>query len=183
MKSNEHGFAIIGILLMLVLTAGVIAGYFFLQNQQTPTPQQSSPQPSPSADLTQEINPIPTSAASPSPAATAPVVVFDAAGSFSDSEEEQIRTRVVNPFIAYHQDIEGQADIVSMTISHSSGTLESYPYGADAIFANGAHSSFLISTTDGVVDWYLPDCLGDCSFSENFRANYPEIVSQLESTP
>jgi len=179
MRSNERGFAIIGIVLMLVLTVGVIAGYFFLQNQQTPAPQQASPQPSPSADLTQEIIPIPTSVASPSPTPTAPVVVFDAAGSFSDSEEDQIRTRGVNPFIAFHQDIEGQADIVSMTISHSSGTLANHPYGADAIFANGAHSSFLIKTTEGVVDWYLPDCLGDCPFSESFRANYPEIVSQF----
>ncbi len=178
MRSNERGFAVIAIIVILVLVLGAIAGYFILQNQKTPAPQQVSSQPSPSADLIQEISPIPTSEASLSPTPTAPVVVFEAAGSFSDSEEEQIRQRVVNPFIAYHQDIEDYADIVSITISHSA--TPGFLYSVDAVFANGGMTGFLVSSTGGDIDWWLPDCMGECPFTQSFRATYPEIVSQFE---
>ncbi len=136
------------------------------------------PQPSPSADLVQEISPLPTSEAPASPTPTTPVVVFEASGSFTGSEKNLITQRVVDPFIDYYQDIEDYADIVSITISRSD--TPGFLYSVDAIFANGGTTGFLVSSTGGDIDWWLPDCMGECPFTQSFKDKYPEIVSQLE---
>lgn len=123
----------------------------------------------------------PPAEATPAPSDTpaGPVVVFLAAGSFSADEEAQIRSRVVNPFIHYYRDLAGHPPLVSFTIEKVSG-VAGYPYGATAVFETGINIGFLISASGGAVDWWLPECMVACTFSDSFRAEYPEIVATLE---
>lgn len=108
-----------------------------------------------------------------------PVIVFQPGGLFSDDERNLLLTRVVNPFILYHQEVEGHPPLVSISIEPSS-SLADYPYSANAIFETGITAGWLVHATGGVVDWWLPECLGPCILSDAFRTAYPEIVSTLE---
>jgi hypothetical protein len=107
-----------------------------------------------------------------------PVVVFQAAGSFSDAEKDQLRQRVVQPFVMYYADLAEHPTLVSFSLEKMD--IAGYPYGADAIFEGGVTAGFLISNNSAPVDWWYPDCLGPCPFSDAFRAAYPEIIAIVE---
>jgi len=123
-----------------------------------------------------------TAAPSDPPATVAtpiPVVVFQAAGSFSDAEENQLRQRVVQPFVMYYAELAEHPTLVSFSLEKTDG-IAGYPYSADAIFEGGVTAGFLISNNSAPVDWWFPDCLGPCPFSDAFRAAYPEIIAIVE---
>jgi len=116
----------------------------------------------------------PTLAPSETPAG--PQVVFIDIGG---DAEAQIRARVVNPFILYYQDQPDTPRLVSITIELVPD-VPGYPYKAEAIFETGITNGFLIGVQGGLVDWWLPECMNSCGFSDSFRAAYPEIVGTME---
>jgi hypothetical protein len=123
-------------------------------------------------------------AAAPTETATAevvstPVVVYQPAGLFSDAERAILQTRVIEPYIHYHADLADHPPLVSLNMEPSD-SLADFPYSANAIFGEGITNGFLIHATGGVVDWWVPDCLGPCPVSDSFRAAYPEIMAILE---
>ncbi len=120
-----------------------------------------------------------TSEPSPAPATETPqepVVVFQ--DIFGDAEA-QLRTRVVEPFILYYRDLADYPRLLTITISIVPD-VPGYPYKAEAIFETGVTAGFLIGVQGGLVDWWLPECMVSCAFSDAFRAAYPEIVGTME---
>jgi hypothetical protein len=123
----------------------------------------------------------PPTAEPPAPTETpaGPEVVFLAAGSFSADEESQLRIRVIEPFIHYYRDLSGHPALLTLTIQKESG-ISGYPYSAQAVFETGINAGWLISASGGgTVDWWLPECMVACTFSDAFRAAYPEIVTAV----
>lgn len=106
----------------------------------------------------------------------APVVVFQ--DIFGDAEA-QIRGRVVEPFILYYRDLADYPRLLTITISVVPD-VPGYPYKAEAIFETGVTAGWLIGVQGGLVDWWLPECMYSCEFSDAFRAAYPEIVGTME---
>jgi hypothetical protein len=105
-----------------------------------------------------------------------PVVVFQ--DIFGDAEA-QIRTRVVEPFVLYYRDLADYPTLLTITISIVPD-VAGYPYKAEAIFETGITAGWLIGVQGGLVDWWLPECMYSCGFSDAFRAVYPEIVGTME---
>ena len=130
--------------------------------------------PAPTAEATAEPTIAPATEA---PAG--PEVVFLAEGSFSAEEKSQIMSRVVEPFILYYHDRVEHPALLTITIEKYDG-LAGYPYSAQAIFETGINTGWLVSASGGLVDWWIPDCMGPCPLSDAFRAAYPEIVAILE---
>lgn len=126
-----------------------------------------------------ETTAAPTSTAAPTDSGPEPVIVFQPGGLFTEDQRSILLTRVVNPFILYHQGLEGHPPLVSISIEPSSA-LADYPYSANAIFETGITAGWLIHASGGVVDWWLPECMGPCPLSDAFRTAYPEIVGTLE---
>ncbi len=131
---------------------------------ETPPPAPVSPSPT-------------TAAASPTAGHPQAVVVFEAEGSISQTDKDQLKARVVEPNLDYFLNLESGDYVVSMTVSpNTQASKTTYPYAARVIFKNGAYNSFSISKTKGAIDWWLPECMGPCPFSASFKAKYPEIV-------
>ncbi len=122
----------------------------------------------------------PTSTAEPPTAEPAgPEVVFLAEGSFSADEKAQLMARVVEPFIHYYRDLAEHPPLLTLTIEKYDG-LAGYVYTAQAIFEGGGNIGWLVSASGGLVDWWIPECMGACPLSASFRAAYPEIVAIME---
>ena len=136
-------------------------------------PATASP-PAPTAEATAEQTIAP---ATETPAG--PEVVFLAEGSFSAEEKSQIMSRVVEPFILYYHDRVEHPALLTIAIEKYDG-LAGYPYAAQAIFETGINTGWLVSASGGLVDWWIPDCMGLCPLSDVFRAAYPAIVAILE---
>lgn len=176
---KERGVAVIFLLLVIIVVSILTgAGYYFFIYQKGDTGlTKVTSLLSPSPVITEKPVSTPTVAVTATPTLPTPVVVFEAAGSFTQSEKDLITQKVIKPFIDYNQDLEDQADLVSITINHSD--TPGFPYSVNAIFANGGTSGFLVSGSGGDIDWWLPDCMGECPFTPEFKAKYPELVSQF----
>ena len=69
--------------------------------------------------------------------------------------------------------------IKSFTVKvNTNASKTTYPYLANAIFKSGVTNGFTIAKNGGVIDWWVPECMGPCPFSATFRSRYPEIVSR-----
>ena len=171
----NKGFALLILLIIILVTGLTVTGFFALKNKGfTPKADLS---PTPTLVITQTISnpPIlsPTITPSPTQENSFPIV-YEAAGSFSASEKNQIQEKVINPFVDYYKDLD--QEIASITISKS--TTAGYPYALSGIFKSGVNNSFLIKASGGIVDWWYPECMGECPFSEEFKTKYSEIISK-----
>lgn len=135
------------------------------------------------------ITPIPTKQAVPTATPTAsqssqisePVVIIEAELTLPKGDKEGLRKKVIEPYIDYFKDAHKDDFLVSFKVSVNTGSSNSqYPYKADSISKNGVNEGFLISKTAGSIDWWYPECLAKCEFSDTFRARYPEIVAKVE---
>ena len=161
--------------IIIVLVGLAVTGFFVFQNkgvapvvEPTPTLTETI---TPSTSVSPSLSSIIT--ASPTPETSFPIV-YEASGSFSASEKNQIQERIINPFVDYYNDLD--QEIASITISKSATA--GYPYALSGIFKSGVNNSFLIKASGGVVDWWYPECMGECPFSDEFKAKYPEIISK-----
>ena len=108
-----------------------------------------------------------------------PEVVFVPGGLFDEAERNLIMEKVVRPYIHYHDDLADHPTLLTVSIEHYEGD-PSFLYTAEAIFETGVYNGWLMPATAGVLDWWVPDCMGPCPLSDSFRATYPEIVAILE---
>lgn len=110
----------------------------------------------------------------------APAVVIEAEGAFPPQDVMEIKARVIAPYLDYKAEVQ-PGDLVSFKISQNPhASKNEFPYLADAIFKNGGNEGFVIGKTNGHINWYIPECLNGCQFSEAFKAKYPEIVKLTE---
>ena len=54
-----------------------------------------------------------------------------------------------------------------------------YKYTVEVLGISEIYEGFLYGQSDPI-EWWLPDCLGGCEFSDEFADKYPEIVESLE---
>lgn len=170
------------IVIFIIIATIIISlfGFLFYQNQllsqkidnsnppTTTPPQQSLVGPT----VTTRSPIIPTVTSAPT---SKPVVVFQPGGSFDTQTKSQIQSRIVDPFIDYYS--ETNMPIVSITVEpNTKSDPVQFPYLFDAIFTNGGNTGFVITKTNDQINWFVPECMGACQFSNAFKAKYPEIV-------
>lgn len=107
-----------------------------------------------------------------------PVVVFEREGLLSARDRQLLRDRVIEPYTDYYQ--EGEAQLLTMTVNVPAQSGEAYD--VKTIFSNGVHEGMLHGVRDGDIPYWQPNCLGECEFSEAFRAKHPEVVKAASST-
>jgi hypothetical protein len=107
------------------------------------------------------------------------VIIIDSQANLPPSDVDQLNKKIIEPYIHYFQDTRKDDLLVSMRIGVNTGASAStYPYKAEAISKNGVTEGFLISKTGGQIDWWYPECLMKCEFSQEFSTKYPEIVAK-----
>lgn len=184
--------ALVVLLVVFALGASFAAGYFYMQSKQAAPAVKTDTEVTISETLaTNEstVTPTPTqsevkTSASATPAAKkAPhtaVVVFEPPLGTEFEDKSAIQLKVINPFLDYYAEENGEGYLVSLAISQNTQASKAeYPYLASAIFKNGGNSGFVIRKTNGAVQYWTPDCM-KCTFSASFKANYPDIVKNFE---
>lgn len=170
-------FSLIGVLLFAIL------GFLFYQNQQlvnrisdseTSIPASVTTAPLAEDKKTQES--LPSSTPIPSIAAKKPVVIYEAEGSIPLDDRAGIQSRIVEPFIYYHQ-VETNQPLASITISPNTQSSKSeFPYLFNGIFESGGYNGFVIEKKAGQIVWWVPGCMNGCNLSDTFKSKYPEIA-------
>jgi len=155
-------FAVLGI---------AVGAYFYGQNQSlkkvTVTPVASP-------------TPMPTSVVSPSPTPNKATLIFEAEGSFTQAEKDELTKKVINPLLDYYS-TESDQVLLTLTISkNDKASKDQYPYQGQAIFQGGGNMGFLIMKVGTGVDWWYPECMNGCNLSASYIAKYPEIASKVQ---
>lgn len=167
---------------LLAMGASFAAGYFYLKSQGSGVAIVSE-QPTPNVTIEPTVAVSPVISVTPTPTSVSKshsaVVVFEPplSGEFSDKAE--IQSKIINPFLDYYADENGEGYLVSLAISQNTqASKTTYPYQATAIFKNGGNSGFVIPKTNGVINYWVPECM-KCTFSASFKTKYPDIVKNF----
>lgn len=175
MEKRNSSFAIV----VGLVIAGLLITVLFLLYQNTKLQNNSIITPS----ITPTIETTPTiynSEETPTPSSSVAVsnatVIFESEASFSAGEKDHIKSKIIDPFLMYYADQYGADHVKTLTISvNDQPSKTEFPYLAKYIFEDGVNGGFVISKTQGNIDWWIPECMGPCPFSDNFRNKYPEI--------
>ena len=104
------------------------------------------------------------------------IIDFKEEGLFSESERQEIRRKVAEPFFDYNFD--NKTEYTLMQIGKYSG--ENYKYNIYAYAGGGIQTSFLFGTSEPL-EWWVPECMNECVFTPEFEKNHPEVVSAYKS--
>lgn len=151
--------------------------------QQNPSGSISPTQSSrPPAQATTTPTPLATPQTLPSTSSNqSPVVIIQSEATLPKSDVTNLRKKVIEPYIKYYNNAtKEQGTLVTLKIENNTNaqSANTYPYKAEAIFSTGVNNGFLVSKTNGTIDWWLPECMMKCDFDEEFQKEYPEIVEK-----
>lgn len=177
MSQKGNIWIIISATIAVIAVAG--GAYFYWQNQklreiaQTPKGVDVT---EPALVQTPRSSLLPTSISSTKKA----TVVYEAEGSFSVLEKNELKKKIIDPFLDYYT-TESTEVLLTLTISkNDKANKNEYPYLAKAIFEGGGNMGFVIMKVGDGVDWWYPDCLNGCTLSTSYKAKYPEIASKVQ---
>jgi len=109
-----------------------------------------------------------------------PVVVYGRPGLLNNTEEgkaekKRLEERLINPYADYYNEDGINLVAMNITVPHNIGE----EYDVVAIFGSkkqyGTHE-FGFGKREQEYGYWKPDCMGQCDFSEAFKAKYPQIV-------
>lgn len=106
-----------------------------------------------------------------------PVVVYSPNGQFTAQEILELKNRFIQPFTDWNAD--NKISTVSIEIEKPNPPISGYKYKVSYINQGGSNGGFLYGTSTPL-EWWLPECLNGCKFTENFKAKYPEIVAKTQ---
>lgn len=110
-----------------------------------------------------------------------PTVIFEAEGSFTIAEKDELKKKVINPFVDYYEMENTGQVLLTLTISkNNQASKTTYPYQGQAIFQGGGNMGFLIMKVGSGVDWWFPECLMGCNLSSAYKLKYPEIAAKVQ---
>ena len=174
MKKNEGS---VWIVLLSVVAIGALAGAVYLYGQNQSLKSESSVvTPSPSV----KSSPAPSAYATATPSTSKATVVFEAEGSFTQTEKDELKKKVIDPLLDYYI-MESDQVLLTLTISkNDKASKDQYPYQGRAVFQGGGNMGFLIMKLGTGVDWWYPECLNGCTLSASYKLKYPEIASKVQ---
>jgi len=163
-----------------VLATGLASAYMYNATRKavtgpTPTPIVVTPT---DAGASGSLVISPTMASvSATPAATKPVVVFEAEGSISANDKSEIQKKILNPMIDYYATETGSGKLLTITVSaNAQASKTTYPYLLKGIFDSGVNLGVTIEKDAASFKWWRPECMAGCPFTPEFKAKYPEVV-------
>lgn len=103
-------------------------------------------------------------------------VAYTPGGLFTDSEKNEIKTKIVDPYIYYENNVatdSSRGRLASVHVQkYGEDEREDYWYGIDAIFENGGNSGWL-SGENGTISYWKPECMGVCTLTQAYVDKYP----------
>lgn len=157
------------IVALIILAVFPFVGFYLgMEYQKSITPPPATFEKSDNCQTQENISQEPTSLQT-SQDISSPVVVYNPPGLFSAGEKEVLNERIVQPQLDYYHD--KGISMLSIMIDK-----KGIAYSYFAIYQNGNYDNSSINVRAGIIDYWVPGCLGPCEFSQSFKDKYPEIV-------
>lgn len=113
-----------------------------------------------------------------------PVIGFKPGGLFTETEKQEIKTKIADPYIYYINNVEAQENrgVISLVIEEypEDERPANYYYGIDVVVENGYSGGWLFGES-GNINYWIPECMNECfltqSYVDNFPNNLPDSYS------
>lgn len=109
----------------------------------------------------------------PEPELNLPVVVYEREGLLTDEMRQEVEKKIIDPYFDYHN--ADELDFIVMLIEVLPES-DNYLYTVKAISKDGIYHGFLHGTRGEALDYYVPECMGACPFSDEYKQKYPHVV-------
>ena len=185
-SSNSPLKMMIILLIIIVVALLGVVGFLLMQTRSVQEKKRVvSPTVTVADSLKATENPMPqatTSAISPSAMSNVKTTIVNES-SLPAQDVSELKARVINPYIDFNNDLGIETTEITVTkyVPNGSPSSLTYAYSLDYKMKNGGYGGFLISKTNDHIDWYQPECMGGCTFSEAFKSKYPEIVAAYKN--
>lgn len=107
-----------------------------------------------------------------------PFIKYVPGGLFDDDEKRQLQEKLLDPFF----DFNGKDNYVAVIIEKIEGADNEgdFKFDVQILNKNGSYGGFLYGEGDRL-EWWLPDCLDGCTFTDEFQEKYPELVEEYNN--
>ncbi len=103
-----------------------------------------------------------------------PAVAYEPGGVFPDSLRRELSQKLIEPYSDFYSS--AGSDLVSFHISEIPGASG---WRVVVVSSDGTHRSLNFGNQEKSTQaWWAPICLTPCHFSDEFKEQYPEIVSE-----
>ena len=109
-----------------------------------------------------------------------PVYLFTSDDAFSEAEKSEIFDKALYPFVMWER--ENGRNVVAMNVRRvfeDDVVGQGYKYTIDMVEDGGWSGGFMYGEKNPL-EWWTPACEGDCNFSPEYKAKFPEVVSQAQ---
>ncbi len=112
-----------------------------------------------------------------------PVVTFIPSGLFTDGEKEELENKIINPYADYMKENENRESITITVHKYSEEEISKmvnyarYTYNIEVITADG-YAGWLAREAGKPIEYWIPDCMGECVFSQSYEKKYPEVIAK-----
>jgi hypothetical protein len=90
-----------------------------------------------------------------------------------DQDREYLETHLIEPFTLYYEN-PAITNLLSLTITVPDAFRE--PYKIEANFSGGEEAGLLFGSFGEVTEYWMPECMDTCPYSEEFKAAYPSLL-------
>lgn len=112
-----------------------------------------------------------------------PVVVFTPDGIFTEEEKKELNDKVINPLVDYTPDVYVSIDveIYSQDKFVNGDSDNKYIITTIGKPGKGGTGGFIYGSKSKGIDYWTPDCLDKCEFTDEYKKKYPEVVAKYDS--
>jgi len=103
-----------------------------------------------------------------------PVVTYERAGLLDTTEKSKLKTKLLNPYFDYYNEKEMTYIAVVVTVPENAGE----QYSVVAVHKDGGYQGFLFGKRGEDYDYWKPECMEECKYTDKFKEKYPEIVGE-----
>lgn len=109
-----------------------------------------------------------------------PIVVFEPEGEFTKEEKQELNEKMVKPMSDYRPDVFVAIHIETYSPYKFVSGADDDKYIVTTVGHenSGGSGSFLFGSKKKGLDYWTPDCLGSCHFSDEYRQEYPQVVEK-----
>lgn len=105
--------------------------------------------------------------------------VFNPSGAFSPVEKSEIQKKIIEPYRTYHYYMPSELGSVPVSmmiekIGPEKVSVHGYAYSATVVWTTGTEG--WLFGKNGIVDYWRPECMGECPYSDEFKEKYPYLV-------
>lgn len=105
-----------------------------------------------------------------------PVVVFIPGGLFSDLERASLREKLVNPYFDFNNTDSKVTKVAMLIEKYEPLPAHGYRYNVEILGKGSIYEGFLFGQSSPI-EWWKPECLGGCVFTDEYKVKYPNVVN------